>query len=130
VGTRRYPSGLWHGRSETHAKLLLVIRREREKNGDAELRYYAHLGTGNYHQSITKLYNEFGLLTSDQKLVTEVNEVFMLLTSLTKLKKMDLLCLAGFSPQKEIINTIHNEAEIARKGWLARIIAKMSVLLD
>ncbi|WP_395825444.1 polyphosphate kinase 1 [Collimonas sp.] len=116
---------------KTHAKLSLVIRREPDKkDGNGELRYYAHLGTGNYHPSTTKLYTDFGLLTSDQKLATEVNEVFMHLTSLTKPKKMDLLWLAPFSLQKEIIRAIHNEAEIARKGRPARIIAKMNALLD
>ncbi|WP_211465913.1 polyphosphate kinase 1 [Collimonas silvisoli] len=115
---------------KTHAKLSLVIRRERDKDGNGELRYYAHLGTGNYHPSTTKLYTDFGLLTSNQKLATEVNEVFMHLTSLTKPKKMDYLWLAPFLLQKEIIRAIHNEAEIARKGRPARIVAKMNALLD
>ncbi|PFH11963.1 polyphosphate kinase [Collimonas sp. PA-H2] len=115
---------------KTHAKLSLVIRRERDKSGNGELRYYAHLGTGNYHPTTTKLYTDFGLLTSNQKLATEVNEVFMHLTSLTKPKKMDYLWLAPFLLQKEIIRAIHNEAEIARKGRPARIVAKMNALLD
>jgi polyphosphate kinase len=117
---------------KTHAKLSLVIRRERnnEKDGNSELRYYAHLGTGNYHPTTTKLYTDFGLLTSNQKLATEVNEVFMHLTSLNKPKKMDYLWLAPFLLQKEIIRAIHNEAEIARKGRPARIVAKMNALLD
>ncbi|MEM4986857.1 polyphosphate kinase 1 [Collimonas sp. H4R21] len=115
---------------KTHAKLSLVIRREAGKDGNGELRYYAHLGTGNYHPTTTKLYTDFGLLTSNQKLATEVNEVFLHLTSLTKPKKMDYLWLAPFLLQKEIIRAIHNEAEIARKGRPARIVAKMNALLD
>ncbi|AEK62342.1 polyphosphate kinase 1 [Collimonas fungivorans] len=115
---------------KTHAKLSLVIRREADKSGNGELRYYAHLGTGNYHPTTTKLYTDFGLLTSNQKLATEVNEVFLHLTSLTKPKKMDYLWLAPFLLQKEIIRAIHNEAEIARKGRPARIVAKMNALLD
>ncbi|SFA76777.1 polyphosphate kinase [Collimonas sp. OK607] len=115
---------------KTHAKLSLVLRREPDKNGIGELRYYAHLGTGNYHPTTTKLYTDFGLLTSNQKLAAEVNEVFMHLTSLTKPKKMDYLWLAPFLLQKEIIRAIHNEAEIARKGRPARIVAKMNALLD
>jgi polyphosphate kinase len=43
---------------KTHAKVALVIRRE-----DNKLRFYAHLGTGNYHPTTTKLYTDFGLLT-------------------------------------------------------------------
>ncbi|WP_378997183.1 polyphosphate kinase 1 [Paraherbaspirillum soli] len=115
---------------KTHAKLSLVIRRERDKHGNGELRYYAHLGTGNYHPNTTKLYTDFGLLTSNQKLAIEVNEVFMHLTSLTRPKKMDYLWLAPFALQKEIIRAIRNEADIARQGRPARIIAKMNALLD
>ncbi|MGS0743726.1 polyphosphate kinase 1 [Glaciimonas sp. GG7] len=118
---------------KTHAKLALVIRRESvtaAKDGAAELCFYAHLGTGNYHPNTTKLYTDFGLLTANQKLAMEVNEVFIHLTSLTKPKKMDYLWLAPFALQKELIRAIRNEAEIARQGRPARIVAKMNALLD
>ncbi|MBC7500614.1 MAG: polyphosphate kinase 1 [Herminiimonas sp.] len=110
---------------KTHAKLALVLRRE-----EGELRYYAHLGTGNYHPTTTKFYTDFGLLTSNPALTAEVNEVFIHLTSLTKPKKLDYLWLAPFTMQKETIKAIQNEAKIARLGRPGRIIAKMNALLD
>ncbi len=110
---------------KTHAKLALVLRRE-----GGELRYYAHLGTGNYHPTTTKFYTDFGLLTSHPGLTAEVNEVFIHLTSLTKPKKLNYLWLAPFALQKEVIRAIRNEAAIARAGRPARIIAKMNALLD
>jgi polyphosphate kinase len=110
---------------KTHAKLALVIRRE-----EGQLRYYAHLGTGNYHHTTTKLYTDFGLLTANEAIATEVNEVFLHLTSLTKPKKLQHLWLAPFRLQKEFIQAINNEAAIARAGRSARIIAKMNALLD
>ncbi|MNR77886.1 Polyphosphate kinase [compost metagenome] len=110
---------------KTHAKLALVIRREA-----GALRYYAHMGTGNYHPSTTKFYTDFGLLTANPALATEVNEVFIHLTSLTKPKKLDHLWLAPFALQKEFIRAIRNEAKIARLGRPGRIIAKMNALLD
>ncbi|MES2536429.1 MAG: polyphosphate kinase 1 [Pseudomonadota bacterium] len=110
---------------KTHAKLALVIRRE-----EGALCGYAHLGTGNYHPTTTKSYTDFGLLTSNPALVTEVNEIFIHLTSLTKPKKLDHLWLAPFALQKELIRAIQNEAKIARSGTPARIIAKMNALLD
>ncbi|MBB5391207.1 MULTISPECIES: polyphosphate kinase 1 [unclassified Herbaspirillum] len=110
---------------KTHAKLALVIRREEQA-----LRFYAHLGTGNYHPTTTKFYTDFGLLTSNQELTSEVNEVFIHLTSLTKPRHLTHLWLAPFSLQKEIIRAIRNEAQIAREGRPARIIAKMNALLD
>jgi polyphosphate kinase len=110
---------------KTHAKLALVLRREA-----GELRYYAHLGTGNYHPTTTKHYTDFGLLTAHAALTAEVNEVFIHLTSLTKPKKLNHLWLAPFALQKELIKAICNEAAIAREGRPARIIAKMNALLD
>ncbi|MFJ3048214.1 polyphosphate kinase 1 [Herbaspirillum chlorophenolicum] len=110
---------------KTHAKLALVIRREEQM-----LRFYAHLGTGNYHPTTTKFYTDFGLLTSNRELTAEVNEVFIHLTSLTKPRHLTHLWLAPFSLQKEIIRAIRNEAQIAREGRPARIIAKMNALLD
>ncbi len=110
---------------KTHAKIALVIRRE-----DNELRYYAHLGTGNYHPTTTKLYTDFGLLTANPALTAEVNEIFIHLTSLTKPKKLHHLWLAPFALQKEFIKAIRNEARIAREGRPGRIIAKMNALLD
>lgn len=118
---------------KTHAKLALVIRREssvNQRGGVTGLCFYAHLGTGNYHPNTTKLYTDFGLLTANQKLAMEVNEVFIHLTSLTKPKKMDYLWLAPFALQKELIRAIRNEADIARQGRPARIVAKMNALLD
>lgn len=109
---------------KTHAKLALVIRRE------DRLRFYVHLGTGNYHPTTTKLYTDFGLLTSHPAIAAEVNEIFIHLTSLAKLKKLEHLWLAPFDLQKEIIKAIRNEARIARLGHPARIIAKMNALLD
>ena len=110
---------------KTHAKLALVLRRE-----EGQLRYYAHLGTGNYHPSTTKLYTDFGVLTANTALAMEVNEIFLHLTSLTKPKKLAYLWLAPFALHKEFIRAIRNEGVIARAGRPARIIAKMNALLD
>jgi polyphosphate kinase len=110
---------------KTHAKMALVIRRE-----DNALRYYAHLGTGNYNLSTTRFYTDFGLLTANPALTTEVNEIFIHLTSLTKPKKLTHLWLAPFAMQKEFIRAIRNEAKIARAGRPGRIIAKMNALID
>jgi polyphosphate kinase len=64
---------------KTHAKMALVLRREPDG-----LRRYAHLGTGNYNPTTARFYTDFGLLTSDEQLTADVNEVFIHLTSLTR----------------------------------------------
>jgi polyphosphate kinase len=110
---------------KTHAKVALVIRREVDG-----LRYYAHLGTGNYHLTTTRLYTDLGLLTSNQAVGSDVNEVFIHLTSLTKPHKLNHLWLAPFALQNEIIKAIRNEARIAKSGRPGRIIVKINALVD
>jgi polyphosphate kinase len=110
---------------KAHAKVALVIRRETEG-----LTYYAHLGTGNYHLTTTRLYTDFGLLTANQAMGSDVNEVFIHLTSLTKPHKLNHLWLAPFALQAEIIKAIRNEARIAKAGRAGRIIVKINALVD
>jgi polyphosphate kinase len=110
---------------KTHAKMALIVRREEDG-----LRYYAHLGTGNYHLTTAKLYTDFGLFTANQAMCNDVNDIFMHLTSLTKPTRLNHLWLAPFTLQSEIIKAIRNEAKIARAGRPGRIIAKVNALTD
>jgi polyphosphate kinase len=110
---------------KTHAKMALVLRRE-----PGGLRRYAHLGTGNYNPTTARHYSDFGLLTSDEGLTADVNEVFIHLTSMTRPTQLSSIWLAPFSLQKEVVKAIRHEASIAREGKPARIIAKMNSLTD
>jgi len=110
---------------KTHAKMALVIRRESGK-----LRFYAHMGTGNYHPTTTKFYTDFGLLTANAALDKDVNEVFISLTSLAKPRKLQHLWIAPFELQRELVKAIRNETQIAKQGGFGQIIAKMNALTD
>jgi polyphosphate kinase len=110
---------------KTHAKMALVIRRESGK-----LRFYAHMGTGNYHPTTTKFYTDFGLLTANPALAKDVNEVFISLTSLAKPRKLHHLWIAPFELQRELVKAIRNETRIAKEGGSGQITAKMNSLVD
>jgi len=110
---------------KTHAKMLLVARRE-----EGKLHYYVHLGTGNYHPKTTMLYTDYGLITSDRALGEDVYRVFLQLSSLGKASKMECLLYAPFTLHKGLIKRIRAEAENAQKGKPARIIAKMNSLYE
>jgi polyphosphate kinase len=110
---------------KTHAKMALVLRREPQG-----LRRYAHLGTGNYNPTTARHYTDFGLLTADETITADVNEVFIHLTSLTRPTQLTSIWLAPFSLQKEVVKAIRQEAAIARDGKRARIIARMNSLTD
>ena len=110
---------------KTHAKLVMVVRRE-----GGQLRRYCHLGTGNYHSRTAVLYTDFGLLTCDESICNDVNNVFMQLTSLGKPGKLRHLWQSPFNLHQQVLSAIRREIEAAKAGKKAGIIAKMNALLE
>jgi len=115
---------------KTHAKLALLLRRERDAQGATHLVSYAHLGTGNYHPRTTALYSDFGLLTANPDVCADVNEVFLHITSLAKSGKLKRLLLAPFTMHRRIVEMIRRETKHAKEGRPARIKAKMNALVE
>ena len=115
---------------KTHAKLALLLRREKDANGTTRLQPYAHLGTGNYHGRTALLYTDFGLLTSRPDICADVNEVFLHITSLARATRLRRLSLAPFTMHARLLDAIRREARHAREGRPARIAAKMNALLE
>lgn len=114
---------------KTHAKILMIVRREETKAG-SQLRRYLHLGTGNYHPKTARLYSDFGLLTCNEEIGADVNEVFKQLTGLGRAQSLKHLWQAPFSLQQNMLAAIHAETIAARAGKRSRIIAKMNSLLE
>ena len=122
---------------KTHAKMALVVRREidepDEKNTRSprvHLRRYVHLGTGNYHPRTARLYTDFGLLTANEGICSDVNAIFVQLTGLGKATKLANVWQAPFTLHTGVMASIEHEVKIARSGKRAHIIAKMNSLLD
>ncbi len=114
---------------KTHAKMVLIVRREMGPDG-AVLRRYAHLGTGNYHSATARLYTDFGLLTANEDICSDVDEVFKQLTGLGRARRLKHVWQAPFTLHKRVIAAIRNEARIAAERRPARVVAKMNSLLE
>ena len=110
---------------KTHSKMLLVVRRENEK-----LVRYVHLGTGNYHHGTTRVYTDYGYLSSSKRLGEDVHKVFMQLTSLTEVGDLSRMLISPFSLFDALLEKINRESDNARSGKDARIIAKINALSD
>ena len=110
---------------KTHAKLLLVVRREQ-----GGIRRYCHLGTGNYHPRTARQYTDYGLFTCDDEIGQDVHELFLQLTSLTQTPKLNRLTQSPFGMHDMVLGKIARETEHARAGRPARITAKMNALVD
>ncbi len=108
---------------KTHAKMTLVVRRESGK-----LVRYVHLGTGNYHHATTRVYTDYGYMSSSQRLGEDVHKVFMQLTSLTEARDFNRMLTSPFTLYDALIEKIGREADNARAGKKARIIAKINSL--
>ena len=110
---------------KTHGKMLLILRRE-----GRHLRYYTHLGTGNYHLKTARLYTDYGFLSADQELGEDVRKVFVQLTSLGKVGKLHKLLQAPFSLHQTLLKKIQRETDHALSGKPARIIVKVNAVAE
>ncbi|MBC7718251.1 MAG: polyphosphate kinase 1 [Chitinophagaceae bacterium] len=110
---------------KTHAKMLLVTRREGRK-----LVRYGHLSTGNYNPRTARLYTDVSYLTAEPLLTADMDNVFVHLASQSRLPKMHHLLLAPFQLQRKLIEKINALAKAAEQGKDTRIVAKMNALTD
>ncbi len=110
---------------KTHGKVMLVVRRE----GDA-MRRYLHMGTGNYHPGTARVYTDFGLFTCDPELGADLTDLFNVLTGFAAPTQYRKLIVAPRGMRERFIAMIRREAEHARHGRPARILAKMNALVD
>lgn len=106
---------------KTHAKMLLIVRRE-----GTRLRRYVHLGTGNYHTGTARAYTDFSYLTAKEEVGRDVHLLFMQLTGLGRAEKLGMLLQAPFTLREKMLEHIAFEAAEARAGRGARIIVKVN----
>jgi polyphosphate kinase len=111
---------------KTHCKLSLLVRRD----PDGATRSYAHIGTGNYNATTARIYTDLSLLTANPEITRAVHDVFSFLTAYAENPSYEPLLVAPLDLAEKCIALIDREAEHARQGKQARIIAKMNALLD
>ena len=114
---------------KTHAKLLLVTRRESSSRGP-RLRRYVHLSTGNYNPKTARLYTDIGYLSADDGITADADQIFQQIASLTRMKPPRHLLTAPFVLHKRLLAHIAQVGESARAGRPARIVVKVNALTD
>ncbi len=108
---------------KTHAKMLLIVRREGRK-----LRRYVHLGTGNYHSGTARAYTDLSLITADPDIGNDVHQLFQQLSGLASKMKLECLLQSPFTLHAGLLQRIERETRLALDGKPGRIIAKMNAL--
>jgi polyphosphate kinase len=110
---------------KTHSKTALVVRREGET-----IRRYVHIGTGNYNTRTARIYTDFGLFSANQSLGADVSDLFNSLTGFSRQRLYRKLLVAPLAMRDRFLELIAREAEHAKAGRPARIVAKMNALVD
>ncbi|WP_169392962.1 MULTISPECIES: polyphosphate kinase 1 [Psychrobacter] len=110
---------------KTHAKLMLIVRRE-----DNKIRRYVHMGTGNYHAGNAKAYTDYGLFTADPDMSEDVHKIFQELTGMGKPANLKKLLHAPFTLHESLIKFIDDEIENVRSGKRGHIIIKVNALTE
>lgn len=110
---------------KTHSKITLAVRMEEDG-----IRRYVHLGTGNYNDSTAKLYTDCGIFTCDERFGEDATAVFNMLSGYSEPKNWNRLIVAPIWMKDRFLKLIEREAEHAKKGMPAMIVAKMNSLCD
>jgi polyphosphate kinase len=110
---------------KTHCKVALVVRRE-----GGGIRCYVHLGTGNYNPVTARQYTDLSLFTGRPEFAEDVSALFNMLTGYSEPPHWKRLAVAPLDLQDKILELIGREAQRARAGEPAKIVAKMNSLAD
>jgi len=111
---------------KTHAKLMLIVRQQ----PDGTLRRYCHIGTGNYHSTTARYYEDFGLLTADRSVGEDVTDLFNHLTGYSRKSGYRKLLVAPEFLRPCIVDRIDQQAARARAGKPASIAFKCNAIVD
>jgi polyphosphate kinase len=110
---------------KTHAKALLVVRRE-----GSGARHYVHIGTGNYHAKTARIYEDFGLFTTDREIAADVAELFNTLTGAARSPSYRKIVTAPDDMRDWFLEEVRRTIAAHEAGNEARIILKLNSLVD
>ncbi len=85
----------------------MIVRRE-----GAGVRHYVHIGTGNYNAKTARLYEDFGLMTTDEEITADVADLFNSLTGYARPRRYRKVLVAPAHMRDGMLEEI--EATVAR----------------
>jgi polyphosphate kinase len=110
---------------KTHAKLSLVVRKEGEK-----VQRYCHVGTGNYNPRTARLYEDLGLLSSNEDLCDDLSRLFNQLSGFVKDEEFSRLIVAPYGMRTGLLSKISKEIVAAHNGMPSGVKLKINSLVD
>ena len=113
---------------KVHAKMTMVVRREKEG-----LETYVHIGTGNYNPVTARIYTDFGIMTCDRSIASDVTDLFNALTGHSGKREFnDLIVSYGKTGmmKEKVLGLIEQEIEVKKQGKDGYIAFKLNQLVD
>ncbi len=110
---------------KTHCKLSMVVREEPDG-----IRRYTHIGTGNYNPKTARMYEDFGLLTTDEAIGEDVAHLFNNLSGYSRNASYEQLMVAPDSVRTGLVERIRAEVAHHLAGRPARIRFKANAIVD
>jgi polyphosphate kinase len=110
---------------KTHAKVSLVMRKEQ-----GQLRAYTHLGTGNYHPTTARIYDDLSLFTADEAIGRDAGRLFNYVTSYSRPRTLERIAMSPINMKPTLLGLIEDEIANAKAGKPAMIWAKLNALVD
>jgi polyphosphate kinase len=110
---------------KTHSKIALVVRKEGEG-----VRYYVHLGTGNYNGITAQVYTDLGLFTCDEAIGADATDLFNYLTGYSAKNDYHKLLVAPINLRARMESLIRREIEHQRQGRRGHLIFKVNAIVD
>src|SRR6266540_765265 len=110
---------------KTHCKVTMVVRKEGEG-----IRRYLHLGTGNYNAVTSRIYEDIGIFTCDERMAADVTDLFNYLTGYSTKQDFKKLMVAPINMRSEMEKLIRREIEHAKAGRTGHLIFKTNAIVD
>jgi polyphosphate kinase len=120
--------GFGFGKLKVHAKIALVVRKGSGTSGKVD--YFTHLSTGNYNSQTAKVYEDFGIITSNQTLGIDAYNFFKSVVASEIPKSFKSLVGAPTQLHKKLLSLIETETAASLRGEKGRIMAKVNALVD
>ena len=110
---------------KVHSKICLVLRYEKDK-----IKKYGFVSTGNFNEYTAKIYTDYTLFTSNQKLLKDVSKVFDFLEVNYEFKRYKHLIVSPHYTYQKLIELIDNEIRNKLIGIKSKIRLKLNSITN
>ena len=110
---------------KVHSKICLVLREEGDK-----ISKYGFVSTGNFNEYTAKIYTDYTLFTSNQKLLKDVAKVFNFLEVNYEFKRYKHLIVSPHYTYQRLVELIDNEIQNKSLGRKSKIRLKLNSITN